>query len=234
MYATNKINSVDNKTVIDLRSDTVSKPDEGMKQAMFDAVLGDDVYGEDPTANELERKSAELFGKEAALFVPTGTMANLLAVMVHCNNRGSEAIVGHLAHVFLYEQGGAAYLAGVLLNVIENNPDGTFSLEGVKSRIRGWDFHEPRTSLVLVENTHNICGGKVLPLDWLEELSTICKDNSMKLHMDGARIFNASASSGVPVSRIVRDVDSVCFCMSKGLSCPVGSVLIGTTEFIGQ
>lgn len=235
MYS-NHVDCCETKNVrsVDFRSDTVSLPTPNMRKAIFEAVVGDDVYGEDPTVKELERRSAELFGKDAALFVPTGTMANLLAVMVHCNKRGAEAVVGDLAHVFLYEQGGAAHIAGVLLNTIKNLPDGTFCLNELQNKFRGFDIHEPKTSLVLIEDTHNMCGGKVLPLQWIDDLSKICKQNSSKLHMDGARIFNAAEYLNVPVSRIVRGVDSVCYCLSKGLACPVGSVLIGSTDFIRE
>ncbi|XP_053698225.1 uncharacterized protein LOC128745222 [Sabethes cyaneus] len=235
MYSNNIANS-EAKTarVVDFRSDTVSFPTSSMRKAIYEAAVGDDVYGEDPTVNELERRSAELFCKEAALFVPTGTMANLLAIMVHCSKRGAEAIVGDLAHAFLYEQGGAAQIAGVQLNIIKNLPDGTFNLDELRNKFRGYDIHEPKTTLVMVENTHNICGGKVIPLEWIENLSKICKQNSTKLHMDGARIFNAAEYLNVPVSRIVRDVDSVCYCLSKGLACPVGSVLIGSKDFIQE
>lgn len=235
MYSSNGTNGVASSVrVVDLRSDTVSVPTPNMRRAIYDADVGDDVYGEDPTTSLLERRSAELFGKEAALFVPSGTMGNLLAVMVHCNRRGSEAIVGDMAHVFLYEQGGSAQLAGVSLNNIKNLPDGTFSLDELQTKFRGFDVHEPKTELVLIENTHNICGGKVIPLQWIEDLAKICKKESVKVHMDGARVFNAAEHLGVPVSRIVRDVDSVCCCLSKGLACPVGSVLVGSKEFIKQ
>uniref|UniRef100_A0A182QXQ8 Aromatic amino acid beta-eliminating lyase/threonine aldolase domain-containing protein n=1 Tax=Anopheles farauti TaxID=69004 RepID=A0A182QXQ8_9DIPT len=225
---------VDHLRVVDFRSDTISAPTPSMRYAMFTAEVGDDVYGEDPTVRKLEERSAALFGKEAALFVPTGTMANLLAIMVHCSRRGTEAIVGDIAHGFLYEQGGAAQIAGVLLNTIHNNPDGTFCLNELVRKFRGFDVHEPDTTLVMVENTHNICGGKVLPLDWLEKLAAICREKGAKVHMDGARVFNAAAYLDLPVSRVVRDVDSVCFCLSKGLACPVGSILLGTKEFIKE
>lgn len=240
------------ETIIDLRSDTLSQPTEQMRTAMANAVVGDDVYGEDPTVNELEEKCAQLFEKEAALFVPSGTMGNLISVMVHCKERGSEAIVGGSSHVFLYEQGnndefifhgykddlkqsfsgGAASIAGVLLNVIPNNENGTYSIDELRSRIRGQDSHEPITTLAIVENTHNICGGKVIPLEWIDELVSICKSHNIKLHMDGARIFHAANYLNVPVSRIARDFDSLTFCLSKSLCAPVGSVLVGTKEFI--
>ncbi|XP_049534182.1 uncharacterized protein LOC125950335 [Anopheles darlingi] len=223
-----------NVRVVDFRSDTLSVPTPSMRQAIFEAVVGDDVYGEDPTVRKLEQRSAALFGKEAALFVPSGTMANLLAIMVHCSRRGTEAVVGDMAHGFLYEQGGAAQIAGVLLSTIRNNPDGTFCLNELSKKFRGFDVHEPDTVLVMVENTHNMCGGKVLPLDWLENLYKMCTEKGAKVHMDGARVFNAAAHLNLPVSRIVRDVDSVCFCLSKGLACPVGSVLVGSAEFIKE
>lgn len=152
--------------------------------------------------------------------------------MVHCNTRGSEAICGDMSHTFLYEQGGAAYLAGVQQNPIRNNPDGTFDLNEVKRKIRGFDFHEPRTKLILVENTHNMCGGKVLPLSFLQEVQQIAKDNDLKVHMDGARVFNAAAHLKIPVAEIVQYVDSANVCLSKGLSCPIGSMVVGTKEFI--
>lgn len=143
-------------------------------------------------------------------------------------------MTGHLAHTFLYEQGGAAQLAGVSLNLIQNKPDGTFCLNELRSKFRGFDVHEPKTALVLIENTHNMCGGKVLPMKWLEELGAICRENKLKLHMDGARVFNAAVYLGVPVSTVVKDVDSVCFCLSKNLSCPIGSILLGTKEFVKE
>jgi len=220
--------------VVDLRSDTVTVPTAEMRKAMAEAAVGDDVYGEDPTVKALEETAASLLGKEAGLFVPSGTMGNLLAFMVHCNQRGSEAIVGTQAHSFLYEQGGAAHLAGVSLNLIQNKPDGTFDLDEFEQKVRGFDIHEPKTQLVMVENTHNMCGGKVLPLEWLEQLSKRARAHGLKIHMDGARVFNAAAYMNVPVSRIARDVDTVCFCLSKGLSCPVGSLLVGSKEFIKE
>ncbi|XP_065363969.1 uncharacterized protein LOC135957200 [Calliphora vicina] len=226
---------------VDIRSDTVSLPTAEMRQAMFEAKVGDDVYGEDPTILELEKKSALLFAKEAALFVPSGTMANLLAIMVHCHRRGTEAIVGDLSHTFLYEQAGAAQIAGVQLATIKNKTDGTFCLREMQHKMRLYDdCHEPVTTLVIVENTHNMCGGKVLPLEWLNELAGICKNTAktngkkIALHMDGARVFNAAAHLKVPVSQITKDFDSVCFCLSKGLSAPVGSVLVGTKAFISE
>ncbi|XP_034488219.1 probable low-specificity L-threonine aldolase 2 [Drosophila innubila] len=227
-------------TVVDLRSDTVSQPTAEMRTRMAQAVVGDDVYGEDPTIKELETRTAAIFGKEAGLFVPSGTMGNLLAVMVHCHRRGAEAIVGDLSHIFLYEQGGASHLAGVQLATIRNQPDGTFSLKELRHKIRNYrDCHEPVTAMVAVENTHNICGGKVIPLAFLDELATLVREpgvgiSRIALHMDGARIFNAAAALGVSVERITRDFDSVSVCLSKGLSAPVGSVLVGSKVFIAE
>ncbi|KAH8414592.1 hypothetical protein KR215_009781 [Drosophila sulfurigaster] len=227
-------------TVVDLRSDTVSQPTAEMRARMAEAVVGDDVYGEDPTVTELETRTAAIFGKEAGLFVPSGTMGNLLAVMVHCHRRGAEAIVGDLSHIFLYEQGGASHLAGVQLATIRNQPDGTFSLQELRHKIRNYkDCHEPITSLVVVENTHNICGGKVIPLVYLDELAALVREpgvgtTRIALHMDGARVFNAAAALGVSVERITRDFDSVSVCLSKGLSAPVGSVLVGSKDFIAE
>jgi len=220
--------------IIDFRSDTVTKPTPSMRNAMATAVVGDDVYGEDPTVNALEKKMALLLGKQAALFVPTGTMSNLIAVMVHCNNRGSEAIVGDMSHVFKYEQGNSAFLGGVMLTTVKNDPDGTFDLAEVESKIRGADIHEPKTSLVVVENTHNMCGGKIVPMEWLEKLKVLATKHSLALHLDGARLFNASQSLGIEPSEVVKVFDSISVCFSKGLGAPLGSTLVGSFSFIRQ
>lgn len=156
------------------------------------------------------------------------------SVMVHCNQRGAEAIVGDVAHGFLYEQGGASHLAGISINTIKNNPDGTFDLDEFVNKVRGFDIHEPRTALVMVEDTHNMCGGRVIPLDWLEELSKRAREHGLKIHMDGARIFNAATAMNLPAARLARDVDTVNFCLSKGLACPVGSLLVGPKDFIKE
>ncbi|XP_055676893.1 L-allo-threonine aldolase [Lutzomyia longipalpis] len=234
MYSTLKTQSRDTMRVVDLRSDTLTTPTPEMRRAMMDAEVGDDVYGEDPTLIALEERAARELGKEAGLFVISGTMGNLLAIMVHCNGRGEEAIVGNMSHTFLYEQGGAAQLAGVQLSILPNLPDGTFSLDLLRKSIRSYDDHEPITRLVVIENTHNLCGGKVVPLNWIQEVKGICKENNILMHMDGARVFNAAAYLKVPVKEITKYFDSVTFCLSKGLSCPVGSILVGTKEFIAR
>ncbi|KAB0791603.1 hypothetical protein PPYR_03403 [Photinus pyralis] len=221
--------------VVDIRSDTVSKPTPAMRQAMAIAEVGDDVMGEDPTVRELERRAAAMLGKESAIFVPSGTMANLIAIMVHCNQRGSEFIAGHESHIFLYEQGGSASLAGAQCSLVTNNSDGTFDLDEVRKRIRvNTDFHETFTSLILVENTHNMCGGQVIPLSWLDQLHSITSLHNIPIHMDGARLMNAVMQSKVPASRIVRDMTSVSFCLSKSLGCPMGSMLCGSDKFISH
>lgn len=215
--------------IVDLRSDTKSQPTPAMRQAMYDAILGDDVQGEDPTVNELERRSASLLGKEAALFVPTGTMANLISIIVHCNRRGSSAIVGHLSHNYLNEQVGASHIVGVQIKPIPNKSDGTFCLNEFAKQI-GVD--ESNTTLALVENTHNMCGGKVIPMQWLDAFTAICASNGIATHMDGARLFNAAIYLDISAARIVRDIDTVTFSLSKTLCAPVGSMLLGTETFI--
>ncbi|XP_048482910.1 probable low-specificity L-threonine aldolase 2 [Plutella xylostella] len=219
--------------VIDLRSDTVTKPTDSMRKAIEAAEVGDDVYGEDPTVNKLQDTVAQMLGKEAALFVPSGTMANLIAIMVHCHKRGAEMLCGDQSHIFKRETGGA-HLTGVQLTPLKNLPDGTFDLDDLEKHVRGSDIHEPVTMMVAVENTHSYCGGKVLPLAWIDKLAAIAKKRSLMLHMDGARLFNASEHLKEDPSRVVRDCDSVSVCFSKGLGAPVGTVLAGTKGFIEQ
>ncbi|XP_014261297.1 uncharacterized protein LOC106673629 [Cimex lectularius] len=221
-----------NVRIVDYRSDTFSKPSKEMRQVMFEAKVGDDVYGEDPTVNALEEKGAKMLNKETSLFVASGTMANLLAIMTHADNRGCEIIVGEDSHILLWEQAGAAQIAGVQLRSVPNFPNGTFSVKEMLQKFRRSQNFQPRTSLVCVENTHNSCGGRVTPLSWLRELSDALKDTGVPLHMDGARFFNSVVSSKVPAHEIVRDCDSINVCLSKGLGAPIGSLLIGKADFI--
>lgn len=216
---------------IDLRSDTVTQPTPSMREAMAKAPVGDDVYGEDPSINQLQELAAEMLGKEAGLFIPSGTMGNLAAILAHCN-RGDEIILGNFAHTFLYEAGGMAALGGVHPHTIPNQPDGTLDLDDIRSAIRPNDSHHPITRLVTLENTHNRCGGAALSVDYTQAVSELAHENDLIIHLDGARIFNAAVALGVDVADLVAPVDSVTFCLSKGLCAPVGSVLCGDKEFI--
>jgi threonine aldolase len=217
--------------LIDLRSDTVTQPTPEMRRAMADAEVGDDVFGEDPTVNRLETMAAERMGKQAAVFVPSGTMANLAAVLTHCQ-RGDEMILGDLSHTFLYEAGGAAALGGVHPRPLATRPNGTLDLQAIEEAIRPDDVHFPTTRLVCLENTHNRCGGAVLDSDYLVRVGDLVRRKGLRLHIDGARIFNAAAALGVPASALVAPADSVAFCLSKALCAPVGSLLCGSSEFI--
>jgi threonine aldolase len=216
---------------IDLRSDTVTNPTPAMRLAMAQAELGDDVYGEDPTVNRLEALAAEKMGKEAGLFIPSGTMGNLAAILAHCG-RGDEVILGHLAHTFLFEAGGISALGGVHSHQVRNQPDGTLALEDIRLAIRPDDPHDPITRLITLENTHNRCGGVPLTVEYTEAAGALAREHGLRLHLDGARIFNAAAALGVPVSALAGPADSVTFCLSKGLCAPVGSVLCGSADFI--
>ncbi len=213
---------------IDLRSDTVTKPTQAMRGAMAAAEVGDDVYGEDPTINRLEAMTAEIFGKEAALFVPSGTQANLLALMSHCQ-RGDEYIAGQDAHCYKYEGGGAAVLGSIQPQPLEFEPDGTLDLARVARAIKPGDHHFARTRLLCLENTQ---GGKVLPLDYLARARAFTQERNLAIHLDGARVFNAAVKQGVEVGEISRHFDSVSVCLSKGLGAPVGSLLCGSRELI--
>ncbi len=216
---------------IDLRSDTVTHPTDEMRRAMFEAEVGDDVYGEDPTVNTLEQMAAAMMGKEAALFTASGTMSNLVAVLTH-TRRGDEIILGSKSHTFMYEVGGAAALGGVMMHIVPNEGDGTIALANIEAAVRGQNIHYPPTTLLCLENTHNMCGGAVLTADYTGAAAQLAHQHSMRVHIDGARIFNAAVALGVPASRLVKDADSVSFCLSKGLSAPVGSLLCGTADFI--
>lgn len=216
--------------MIDLRSDTVTKPTEEMRKAMAQAEVGDDVYGEDPTINELERLAAETFGKEAALFVPSGTMGNQVSIMAH-TQRGDEVILEADSHIFWYEVGAMAVLSGVMPHTVPGK-NGAMDPDDVRKAIRPKNIHFPRTSLIAIENTHNRSGGRVVPLENIKEIYTIAKEHGINVHIDGARIFNASIASGVPVKEYAKYADSVMFCLSKGLCAPVGSIVVGDRDFI--
>jgi len=219
--------------VIDLRSDTVTQPTEAMRRAIRDAELGDDVFEDDPTVKRLEEMAARLLGKEAALFMPSGTMANLVAVITH-TRRGDEVIVGDESHILHYEVGGASALGGVLLRTVPNDRRGRLRAEDVAAVIRPEDIHFPRTALLCLENTHNRCGGTALSPDDLAPVVAVARRHGIPIHLDGARIFNAAVALGVPAAELARDADSVMFCLSKGLSAPVGSLLCGSRAFIAR
>lgn len=217
--------------IIDLRSDTLTKPTPAMRQAMADAEVGDDVFGEDPTVNRLQEMAAERLGKEAALFVASGTMANLVSLLAHCG-RGDEIILGSQAHTFLSEQGGSAAMGGIHPRTLPNQPDGKLDLDDIKFAIRGDNIHFPRTRLIILENTHNGCNGYPLDADYMQAVSEIAHQQKLKIHVDGARIFNAAIALSVDPKDLVAEADSVSFCLSKGLAAPVGSVVCGTQNFI--
>ncbi|MBF88667.1 MAG: low-specificity L-threonine aldolase [Candidatus Marinimicrobia bacterium] len=219
--------------IIDLRSDTVTLPTDNMLRVMKNAHLGDDVFEEDPTVNKLEEKSAEIFGKESALIVPSGTMANLISVLAHCE-RGTEVILGDKAHTFLYEAGGIAAFGGVHPRTLPNAKNGTINLDEIRSAIRSDNVHFPRTGLISLENTHNICYGSPLSKEYIDSVAIVAKSNNLPLHIDGARIFNASIALNLPVNTLIENVDSISFCLSKGLSCPIGSVICGKSDFISK
>jgi len=216
---------------IDMRSDTVTLPTEKMRRAMYEAKLGDDVYGEDPTVNELEQLAASMLKKETALFTSSGTMSNLLAVLTH-THPGDEVILGGEAHIFWSEVGGAAALGGVIMRTVANNEHGQMDLNMVEGAIRPKNIHYPQNSLLCLENTHGRCGGVVLTPDYTSAISDIAHAHDLRVHLDGARIFNAAIALDTPASELAKPVDSVCLCLSKGLSAPVGSLLCGTSDFV--
>jgi len=216
---------------IDLRSDTVTKPTPEMREAMAEAEVGDDVYRDDPTVNRLESLAAEMLGKEASLFVPSGTMGNLLALLVHCQ-RGDEVIVGHQSHIYLNEAGGMSALGGIQPCPVPNQKDGTLSLDDILASIRSVDVHHPITRLICLENTQNICGGIPLTAEYTRQVGELAHRSGLLLHIDGARIFNAAVAQNVSVRKLVDPADSLMFCLSKGLASPIGSMLVGTDKFI--
>ena len=215
---------------IDLRSDTVTRPTDAMRAAMTRARVGDDVYGEDPTVNELQELAAGMSGKEAALFMPSGTMSNLVALLSHCQ-RGDEYVVGQQAHTYRFEGGGAAVFGSIQPQPLDFEPDGTLDLEKVRKAIKPRDAHFATTRLLCLENTQ---GGKVLPLGYQAEAAKFCRDNALAIHLDGARACNAAVAQGVSLAEICRHYDSISICLSKGLGAPVGSVLVGTRELVAK
>jgi len=216
---------------VDLRSDTVTKPTPAMREAMAKAEVGDDVYGEDPTVNRLQEMAAEMMGKETGLFVASGTMGNLAGVLAHCQ-RGDEVIVGNKSHTFSFEAGGISVLGGVHSYQLPNQPDGSLALEDIEAAIRPDDPHDPISRLICLENTHNRCGGTYQTPDYMNRVSEFAHGRGLSVHLDGARIFNAAAVQGIKAKELAGPVDSVTFCLSKGLCAPVGSVLCGSKEFI--
>ena len=228
-----KVGDLARGPAIDLRSDTVTLPSPAMREAMYRAEVGDDVYGEDPTVNRLEALAAEMVGKEAALFVPTGTMGNAIAIITHCR-RGDEVIMGDRSHTYLYEVGGSARLNGSPVRVVPNLPDGTLDPARLAASFLGDDIHEAHTGLLCIEDTHNMCGGRLLSPATVRKLTEPARQRRVPVHMDGARLFNAAVGLGVPASAIAAEVDSVMFCLSKGLAAPVGSMLAGSQVFIGE
>jgi len=218
---------------IDLRSDTVTLPTDEMRQAMYEAQVGDDVFREDPTINHLEELAAKVTGKEAALFTTSGTMANLIAILTH-TRPGNEIIVGSEAHTFQNEVGGASALGGVVMRTVPNDENGQINLDLVEQAIRTKNIHFPETTLLCLENTHNRCGGAVLTPEYTEASTELAHNHGLEVHLDGARIFNAAVALNVPVTDLTNTVDSVCFCVSKGLSAPIGSLLCGSQDFVDR
>jgi threonine aldolase len=204
-----------------------------MREAMAEAAVGDDVYRDDPTVTRLEELAAELLGKEAAIFVPSGTMGNLLALLVHCQ-RGDEVIVGNQSHIYLNEVAGMAALGGIQACPLPNQKDGTLSLDDIQASIRSEDVHHAFTRLVCLENTQNICGGVPLSAEYTRQVGELARKNNLSLHIDGARIFNSAAAQNVDVKDLVAPADSVMFCLSKGLVSPIGSMLVGSNTFIAR
>ena len=219
--------------IIDLRSDTVTLPTSDMIDAINAAQLGDDVYVEDASTHKLESLAAKIMNKESALLVSSGTMGNLIASLVH-SDRGTEAIMGHKSHTFIYESGGISSYGGIHSHQLKNNEDGTIDLNLIKDAIRADDVHFPKTSLIILENTHNKCHGFPLELSYINSVCKLANENNIKVHMDGARLFNACAALDLSPDVVTENVDSITFCLSKGLSSPIGSVLCGSSNFISE
>ncbi|CAB1084612.1 threonine aldolase [Alkalispirochaeta odontotermitis] len=219
--------------IVDLRSDTMTRPTPAMSKAMAEADVGDDVFGEDPTVNKLEEMAAARLGKEAALYVASGTMGNLVSLLAHCG-RGEEIILGSLSHTFFFEQGGSAAVGGIHPRTIPNQPDGTLPLPEIEAAIRADNVHFPQTRLIVLENTHNLCSGYPLDTTYMQAVGDIARRHGLKVHVDGARFFNAAAALDVAPAKLAAEADSLSFCLSKGLGAPVGSVVCGSREFIDR
>ncbi len=219
--------------IIDLRSDTVTQPTDEMRQAMFEAPVGDDVFGDDPTVNKIESMAASILGKEAALFVTSGTMGNLVSLLTHCM-RGDEIILGNQSHIFLNEAGGSSALGGIHPRIIANQPDGTLAIDDIEAAVREVNIHYPPSRLICLENTHNRCHGAALTSTYMESVEKLARHYGLAVHLDGARIFNAAIALGVEAKELARNADSLTFCLSKGLSAPVGSIICGTKDFIAR
>jgi len=219
--------------MIDLRSDTMTQPTKAMRKAMAEAEVGDDVFGEDPTVNRLEEMAAARLGKEASLFVASGTMANLVCQLAHCG-RGEEIILGSQSHTFFFEQGGSAAVGGIHPRTVPNQPDGKLALEDIEAAIRGDNVHFPRSRLIILENTHNLCNGWPLELEYMHAVSAVARRHKIKIHVDGARFFNAAVALSTDPKDLAAAADSVSFCLSKGLAAPAGSMVCGTRPFINE
>lgn len=217
--------------VIDLRSDTVTHPTDEMRRAMYEAEVGDDVFREDPTINRLEELAAHMLGKEAALFTPSGTMSNVIAILTH-TRPGDEILLGSEAHMLWNEVGGASTLGGVVMRTLPNDDSGRIEPNAVEAAIRPENIHYPPTTLLCLENTHNRCSGAVLTAEFTSALAQLAHQHGLRVHLDGARIFNAAVALDIPAGELAAPADSVCFCISKGLSAPVGSLLCGNSEFV--
>jgi threonine aldolase len=217
----------------DLRSDTVTQPTPAMREAMYKAQVGDDVYGEDPTVNQLQELAAHITGKEAALFVPTGTMGNLASILAHCQ-RGDEVMLGNKSHTFLFEAGGISALGGIHSAQLPNQPDGSLLLSDLEAALRPDDPHDPISRLICLENTHNRCGGTYQTPAYMKQVADFARAHNLKVHLDGARLFNSVAAQALQPTDLTQHVDSLTFCLSKGLSAPVGSLICGARDFIKQ